>query len=690
MHGAGGFLQDLAVVLCVAALTAVLFQRLHLPVVLGYLLAGLLVGPHLPLPLFADIDTVQGLSELGVIVLMFSIGLEFSIRKLVRLGPSAGVIATIEVGLMLWLGYLAGQALGWEPRLSFATGVLLSISSTMIVSRTFAEQGVERGISDLVIGILVVEDLYAILLIAVLTALAGGTELSAGEFTLSVARLGGFLVTLVAVGLLIVPRTLSFVAQLGSRETTLVASIGLCFAFALVAEASGYSVALGAFIAGVLAAESGEARRIEVLVRPVRDVFGAVFFVSIGMLVDPRVLAEHWLAIAVFTVLVGVGKVLGVSLGALAVGHRTETAVRAGMSLAQIGEFSFLVAGVALVLGPEASMLAPIAVAVCVLTAFLTPMLVRRAPRYGQLADQRLPRPLRTFLSLYASWLERARARPVRTSLWSRSRRIALWMLADAGLVVLLIAGTAIARQRAVSGLHEWIGVPQRLGTALLVLLAGAALLPFAIGMVRCVRRLGGLLAAEVMPPQATGLDLADAPRRALVAGLQFVLLVIVAMPVIALTQPFLPPLPGLGALALLFALAFWGLWRSAENLEGHVQAGAAMIIEALARQSREERPPTLDAVRELLPGLGDLTPVRLGPTDAAVGRTVGELDLHGRSGATILCISRRGEGLIAPASDVRFEAGDVLTLAGSRPAVAAARAAITRGVVSGAEALPG
>ena len=162
---------------------------------------------------------------------------------------------------------------------------------------------------------------------------------------------------------------------------------------------------------------------------------------------------------------------------------------------------------------------------------------------------------------------------------------------------------------------------------------------------------------------------------------MQFALLVIVTLPVLALTQPFLPPLPGVGALALLLALAFWGLWRSASNLEGHVRAGAAMILEVLARQGREAQPPTLAGVSELLPGLGDLTPVRLEPGDGAVGCSVDQLNLHGRSGASILCISRSGQGLVAPTGEVRFASGDVLTLAGSHAAVAAAREVLAKGI---------
>lgn len=680
MHGPAGFLQDLALVLCVAALTSVVFQRLRLPAVLGYLVAGVIVGPHLPIPLFASSANVSELAELGVIVLMFSIGLEFSLRRLVRLGRSAGVIATLAVGLMLWLGYLCGLALGFEPRVAFATGALLSISSTMIASRMLAQLAPPRNVSDLVIGITVVEDLYAFLLLAVLTALIGGSGLSAREFALSIAQLGGFLVALTVVGVMIVPRGLSFVASLGSRETTLVAAVGTCFAGALAAGSLGYSSALGAFIAGALAAESGEARRIELLVRPLRDVFGAVFFVSIGMLVDPAVLLEHWAPILALTALTVIGKIAGVTLGALAVGQRTEVAVQVGMSLAHIGEFSFLVAGLALALGPEASILTPIAVAVCVLTVILSPWLAARAARFGQLADQRLPQALRTYLALYSSWLEGARQRPSETTQFARGRRMVLWMLADAALIVLIVGGTSISRPLVLEALRDSFGMDPNLGTLLLLLLACVAALPFALGIVRCARRLGVLLAEDVLPTKTLGTDLADAPRRALLAGIQFGLLVVVALPVLALTQPFVPALPSVGALCALLAFAFWGLWRSATNLEGHVRAGAAMILQVLASQSRQAQPPSLEAVRELLPGLGDLTPVRLERGDRAIGCSVEQLNLQGRSGASILCISRNAEGFIEPTGDVRFEAGDVLTLAGSGEAIAAARETLALG----------
>ena len=294
MHDAHEFLKSLTIVLGVAAVTTVVFQRLRQPVVLGYIIAGLIVGPHVPIPLVADPVVVQTLSELGVILLMFSLGLEFSLRRLAEVGPTAGLTALLETSFMIWLGFTIGRLLGWTGLESLFAGAVIAISSTTIIAQAFEEQGVTGKLRQLVLGILIAEDLIAVLLIAVLTGVASGSGLAPGPLAATVARLVGFLVALITVGLLLVPRAMRAVSRLNRRQTTLVASIGICFAVALLAQAFGYSVALGAFLAGSLVAESGEEKHVAHLVEPVRDVFAAVFFVSVGMLIDPRLVARHW------------------------------------------------------------------------------------------------------------------------------------------------------------------------------------------------------------------------------------------------------------------------------------------------------------------------------------------------------------------------------------------------------------
>lgn len=309
------FLETLTIVLGTAAVTTVLFQRLRQPVVLGYILAGFIIGPNVPVPLVADRAVVQTLSELGVILLMFSLGLEFRLGKLVQLAPTAGLTALLQSSLMVWLGFVVGRLFGWSNTESAFAGAVMAISSTTIIAKAFDEQRIKGPLRELVVGILIVEDLIAILLMAALTAVATGSGLSASEVAFTTGRLGLFLVGLVTVGLLVVPRAARAVVRLGRPETTLVASIGLCFGISLLAHALGYSVALGAFVAGSLLAESGEQEQIEHLVQPVRDMFAAIFFVSVGVLIDPALILQHWAPIAVFTVVVLLGKVVGVALG---------------------------------------------------------------------------------------------------------------------------------------------------------------------------------------------------------------------------------------------------------------------------------------------------------------------------------------------------------------------------------------
>jgi CPA2 family monovalent cation:H+ antiporter-2 len=248
-------LTDLALILCVAAVTTTVFQRLRQPVVLGYLLAGFVVGPHLPVPLFVNEGLTHTLSELGVVLLMFCLGLEFSLRKLIKIAPTAGVVAVIQCSFMLWVGYLVGRLFGWTVYEALFAGAALSISSTTIIVKAFAEQNVTGRLAEIVFGVLIAEDLIAILLLAILTAVGSGAGLSASALALTVGKLAGFLAVLLVGGMLVVPRLMRAVVRLRSNETTVVAAVGLSFAFALIARWMGYSVALGAFLAGALIAQ---------------------------------------------------------------------------------------------------------------------------------------------------------------------------------------------------------------------------------------------------------------------------------------------------------------------------------------------------------------------------------------------------------------------------------------------------
>ena len=677
---AHALLQTLALVFSAAAVTSVVFHRLRQPVVFGYLLAGMIVGPHIPVPLVADQATIRMLSELGVILLMFSLGLEFRLQRVVRMAGTSGLAALAETSVMFGLGFGASRVLGLNTMECVFAGAMVAISSTTIIAKALEEHLIRGRVREVVFGILIVEDLIAILLLTLLTALAAGGTVSASSLAMTSFRLATFLAGLIGVGLLIVPRTMRAVLARNQSEMTLVASVGICFAAALVALAFGYSVALGAFIAGSLVAESGGSSVIEPLVQPVRDLFVALFFVAVGMLIDPMALATHWPTVLALVLVVLIGKAIAVTIGAFLVGNDLRASVETGMSLAQIGEFSFIIAAIGTATGAIRPFLYPVIVAVSALTTLTTPWLIRSASAAASYIDRKLPKPIQTFSALYGSWIDRMRAAHTVPGGQLRIRRLVRLIALDVALLAFVIIGTASERERMTVIMRTWGGFSDRIAYVLVLGVSITLAIPLVVGLVRVTWRLAVVLAVRALPAPESGVDFAQAPRTAFVTALHVALLLAIGAPLFVLAQIVLPGISTavliLGAV-IIVAIAFR---RSIRELHGHVRAGAEIIVAALARHttlSDEEFARTMEQVGTALPGLGAPTPLVLPESSPAIGRTLAELNLRGLTGATVLCISRHGaseaEQLI-PTGKERLRVGDVLALAGRHDAVANAR----------------
>ncbi|HEX3600637.1 MAG TPA: cation:proton antiporter [Lacipirellulaceae bacterium] len=677
MHDAHEFLQTLAMVLCVAAVTTVVFQWLKQPVVLGYLLAGMIVGPHVTVPLEADSHIVHTLAELGVILLMFSLGLEFSLSKLFRVGVTAGFVAIVQCSLMVWLGYLLGVAFGWPRLESLYGGAIIAISSTTIIVKAFEEQGVRGSFTHIVFGILIVEDLIAILLITILTALSAGEDLGARELAVTAGQLAAFLGLLIVVGLLVVPRLMRAVAKLDRPETTLVASIGLAFGFALLAAEFGYSVALGAFLAGSLVAESGVEKTVEHLVQPVRDIFAAIFFVSVGMLIDPSQIAAHWFVVLIFLIAVIVGKIVSVGLGAFLTGQSVQNSARIGMSVAQIGEFSFIIAGVGVASKAIDPLLYSMAIAVSAITTLLTPWLIRAAPSMAAWVDRTLPRPLQTFAALYSSWIEQLSAR--RGGETAPVRRAIRWLVIDVAVAATILIVASIEMERLTTwATNRWQTSASNIQLAVI---AGAAVLsaPFWIGAIRVGHNLVFELAGKVFPvTDSKQLDLAAAPRRLFVVTLQLAIATAIGIPLVAITQPFLPPWAVGTAVLLAFLFLAVAFWRSATNMQGHTRASAQALADTLRRHMEAGRTvrnqESASTADQLATGFGSPTTLVIRDGNPHVGKTLAELNIRAQTGATILAIQRAGNSVVIPSGHDQLEAGDTLTIAGTHAAIVAAK----------------
>jgi len=396
-------ITDLAIMLLTAGVVAVIFRRFKQPLVLGYILAGFLVGPFMPY-FFTVVDShsIETWSEIGIIILMFSLGLEFNLHKLASVGSTAIITAVTEVFGMLVVGYLVGQALDWGMMDSIFLGGMLSMSSTTIIIKAFDELGVTKErFAQLVFGTLVIEDIAGIFMMVILSTVSVSQNISGGALAVQLGLLVLYLALWLILGIYILPTLLRKSADFMSNEVLLLVSLGICFGMVLLAEHLGFSAALGAFLAGSLLAGTIHAERVEHLTSGIKDLFGSIFFLSVGMLIDPAMLVKYIVPIIIISVVTIIGKLTISALGVLLSGQSLKTAVQCGSSLAQIGEFAFIIASLGMSLGVIADYAYPIVVAVSVITTLTTPFCIKGADRLYEFIVKILPAPLAAKLQRY-------------------------------------------------------------------------------------------------------------------------------------------------------------------------------------------------------------------------------------------------------------------------------------------------
>jgi len=567
-----GFIRDLAMVMIVAGATTILFQRLRQPVLLGYILAGVLIGPHTPGVLVADPQAIDDISNLGVVLLMFTLGLEFSVRKLHEVGIGVLAVAVAEVGLMLWMGVGLGGLFGWRSMDALFLGAIIALSSTMVATRTLSEGGQRRQpFARLVVGLLVAEDMLTIVMLTLLTAVAiGGSVQAQTAFTL-VGHLGLFMVAGMILGLLLLPRLVDYVAGFGRDETLLVSVLGICFGASLLAVWMGFSVALGAFLAGAVVAESRSVGRVMRLVGPLRDMFAALFFVAIGLKIDPAMLMQYALPALLIAAVVIVGKTVTCSLGIFIVGHDARTALRSGLSMAQIGEFSFVIATLGLSLGVISKFIYPIAVAVSVLCMAASPYLTRSADWLANGLRRVTPRSVRLLATSYSGWLENLKPVNENAALAAIFRRL-LWHIAiNVLLVVTLFMIGAYVNS------HNWdwfsmFGIGRDLRHTLIWACALFLSLPILTAVYRKAEALGMLLAELGIRERFAG-SYTQAIRQVLARVIPLATLLALALLVSVLGSTILPPRGVALSLVLLGVALAVALWRGLVQMHARLQA---------------------------------------------------------------------------------------------------------------------
>ncbi|MDO9419831.1 MAG: cation:proton antiporter [Herminiimonas sp.] len=583
MHGAE-FIQDLAVIMLIAGFVTIAFNYFKQPVVLGYILAGVIIGPHTPpFDLIQDERTIKIVSELGVVFLMFSLGLEFNLKKLSSVGITAFISAMAEITLMTWIGYQIGLYFEWNTMDSLFLGAMLAISSTTIIVKALDELGLKNErFAQLIFGILIVEDILAIGMIALLSGIAMNGSVDAGDVFVTVGKLSLFMIVALILGLLMVPRILAFVAKFKNTEVFLITLLGLCFGFCLLVMQLEYSIALGAFMIGAIMAEARQLHLIERLIAPIRDMFSALFFVGVGLLFNPSVLITYAWPIAVITIAVVLGKIFACGIGTFVAGNDGKTSLRVGMGLSQIGEFSFIIASLGLTLQVTSEFLYPIVVAVSAVTTLLTPYLIKLADPLSQQAASAMPSVISRTGTRYTEWLQSVQLQGDRAMLAKIIMKI----------VVQVIANCALTAAVFVAGIYLLGAVEQLLGTSFederiqkTVVWGGALMcsLPFLIATYRKLKALS-LLLAEIITGETS--RLAHGWRRVIAETIPLVSIAVILLLIGLLSRSILPPFEMLALLLSAAAVLTALSWRPLVRFHTHLQIA---LFETLDEEAAEE-----------------------------------------------------------------------------------------------------
>lgn len=665
------FLRDLAVVLTLAGVAALVCQWLKQPRVIGYILAGALITAlSRYYPVLSDKASIRSLAELGIIFLMFSMGLDFNLRRLRAVGSAAFVVALVDVIFMLWLGFMIGHALGWSMLESLFLGAIICDSSTAILTKVLGETGRRKEpFAQLMLGATIIEDLLAVALIAVLSGLAMTGALQTGLVLGRMGALAVFLIMLVVGGLIALPRFLGFIGRMHNDELLLITVVSIAFGVALLAIRLRFSLALGAFIVGAVMSEARQRVRIEMLTDPLRDVFAAVFFVAIGMMVNAAMVFANIGVVLLLTMTVMVGKFLATSTGAFLMGNDRERSVQVGCGMAQINEFALIIAALGASTGVTRESLYPVAVSVSVLTTFLNPYLLRLAPDIYRLQEMMLPERWRNFLAGYTDWAGRFRAQRSDDAVRRAVHRSLIIILINLGWIAGIFIATAYLARR-------WPGlfmvVPEKFGGANVVFWFAAAVLviPFLVATLRKLQALGMILAEIKFPLTESG------GARYVIARSMTEIAVLVTGSlalgffIIMLSSAILPPWPILLLLLLALLLLTTLLWKFNIRLYARAQTALRDVMAGAQEWF------SLHPVGAMPYWFRDarLGTVRLTHQSRIVGQVIRDLNLRNATGATIIGIERGQHTIVNPDADETFHAGDRVMLLGTVSQIEKAR----------------
>jgi len=628
-------IQDLAIILAAAALVAFFFERIRQPVVLGYIIAGALIGPHVfSKSLVTDLPNVKTWAELGVIFLMFSLGLEFSFRKLSKIGITAGITAAIEIPMMIALGIALGSFFDWNAKDSLFLGCMLAISSTTIIFKALDGLGLRmKRFSEMIFAILIVEDLVAILILATLSSFAIPGQLEGMDVLISAGKLilivGGWFLA----GYFILPRFVRQVGRTGNEEMLTVLSVGLCLALVTFSAYFQYSVALGAFIMGSILSETSESKKIEELIRPLRDVFVAIFFVSVGMLIQPNLIIENINSIFIISAAVILGKITFITFGNLSTGQTLKTSIQVGFGMAQIGEFSFIIATLGYSLNVISDFLYPIIVSVSLITTFTTPYFIKISHKLAVKTESKLPNGIRQLLIKYSSWIQE------KSKDLTRRKRIYKCILTwfCCGIVVTLCF---IVISKSAMPFFGW---PPFIGWSAAIFFTA----PFIWAMLNIFKN---LIRKKSKESQFT-------PEKAVVLISRLTTIALIG----TLSGSFFPFWIALLLTALIIMFLVIVFYKQLETSFKWYEKQFLVNFKEQKKSTRKK-----DPLKHLAPWDARLIRIKVHPNSTYVGKTLTETNLKKEHGLNVVVIQRGQHSLIAPNANEKVYPADELLFLGT------------------------
>ncbi len=667
------FVHDFSIVLMVAGVVSVLFHRFRQPVLLGYLVAGVLIGPHLFEPgLITEKETVHSMADLGVIFLMFTLGLHFSFRKLRTIGGVSLAIGLIEVPLTFVAGFVVGKYFGWKTVDAIFMGAALCISSTILMFKTLNDLGkINEPFAKTIFGVAIVEDMMAIALLALLPGLALSGSLEVRNLIEVIGKLAGFFVAVVVMGLLFAPKLVDYLDRFERQDVLLISVLGLCFGVSFLALKLEYSVALGAFLSGAVIAESKAVEKITFITRPIADLFSGLFFVAIGMLIEPRYLLQHGFTAFLILVVFLVVKIGSASFAAIVAGERPQEALRVGVSLGQIGEFSFVIAALGLQMHVTSAHLYPMIIAISAAAMFVSPYLLKHADLFIDSSWHRLPKWLLDWFEIYRRWLKKIQTT---SSIQQQAMRSLIHkMLEQLALNAALITAVFLFAAYGLKTSSDWLPQLAWLEEWKRTLFwwgAMMAALPLLVATYRKLQALS-MLVAELSMQNAPARMPVNIMRSFVSRAFMITGLLILIFWTALMSSALLPPWRILVVMSsVVVAIGF--IFRQHFI---RIYARAQLSIVETLDAPLSEAAPHEDSLK--LPSLirgADVQVISLSERSWATDRDLRELQLRTRTGASIIAIERANQSIVNPDPDEKLVSGDRILLIGSKSQIASAR----------------